>query len=699
MIVRAEGVVPEVTNPRSPGGAGEGWRGDLLQRFAWLLFAFGTPLVAYVSAVRPGPFATAHGPLENASLWLVPATAALVGATAGHTAVRGAALLVVLVLLGAVGARSWGPTPGVLLCPLVASVLATLLFGRRTAALVLVLTGVDLLVFGSLGRAETTPPWSADLLSQTGWIRIAFTYTVLAGSLQLLVSGALKRVEAGLGETREALGASVREREARVAAEQVSREYAERLRQALDAADMGTWEWDTTSGRIVWTGRAEGLLGVAPGAPATIDTFRETVHPADRETVEAAIEAALAGPDDEFTAEHRPAADPSRWLQGRGRVYRDVDGRPVRMRGTVQDVTARHRAEERLRASEERWRRISEATFEGIGFSENGRIVDANEQLARMLGYTTDELVGRPVVECVAPEDRQRVMSAVRSGKGAAYEHRALRKDGSSVIVETRARTLSAGGRELRVTAVRDVSERARLEGELRRAERLAAIGALVGGVAHEVRTPLFSISATIDAMDVHVDRPESERELRALLRSQVKRLSSLMQDLLDYGRPPTLQARPTAPVEAVLRAARRCERMAQQAGVQICTALPEGLPELELDAARIDQVLENLVTNAVQHSPRGSTVGITATWSDVPTPGLRLSVEDEGPGIAPPDLERVFEPFFTRRKGGTGLGLAIAHRLVEAHGGTLTAANRAGRGAAFTVFLPRARAGLARDV
>ena len=313
-----------------------------------------------------------------------------------------------------------------------------------------------------------------------------------------------------------------------------------------------------------------------------------------------------------------------------------------------------------------------------------------NTQLADILGGTAEELVGRPVVELVAPEDRERVAAALRRENAVAYEHRALRKDGTTVLVETRARALTFEGRELRVTAVRDVSERARLEAELRRRERLAAIGALVGGVAHEVRTPLFSISATLDALEADARNGEAEQELKALLRSQVSRLSNLMQDLLEYSRPPRLRLATVSPADAVRQAVSHCQRLAEQSDVRILPQLPADLPEVQLDLGRIEQVIENLIANAVQHSPRGASVAVSGVASRAPRAGVLLSVEDDGPGIPESDLDRVFEPFFSRRRGGTGLGLAIAQRFVEAHGGTLSAANRvAARGATFTVFLP----------
>jgi PAS domain S-box-containing protein len=355
----------------------------------------------------------------------------------------------------------------------------------------------------------------------------------------------------------------------------------------------------------------------------------------------------------------------------------------------ARDVTAQREAEQRLRDSEERLRRISEATFEGIVLSEDGIMVDANAQLAAMLGCRPEELIGRPVLDCVAPEDRARVTEALGSGHASAYEHRALRKDGSVFQVEIRARTLTVQGRLLRVTAIRDLSERTRLEAELRRRDTLAAMGTLVAAVAHEVRTPLFSLSATIDALDAGSATPSQDRELRELLVSQVRRLSNLMGDLLDYGRPPTLKPVVAGIRDPLERAVRACSEEASQGGVQVELAIPAELPPISADPQRLEQVFENLVSNAVQHAPRGSKVRVSVAAEGGERVGLSCRIEDEGSGIPAADLERLFEPFFTKRRGGTGLGLPIAQRFAEAHGGSLTATNRPEGGAMFIVWLP----------
>jgi signal transduction histidine kinase len=167
------------------------------------------------------------------------------------------------------------------------------------------------------------------------------------------------------------------------------------------------------------------------------------------------------------------------------------------------------------------------------------------------------------------------------------------------------------------------------------------------------------------------------------------------MRELLDYGKPSVLRRAPTQLADVLRRAGRTCASLARDRKVTVEERLSGELPVLELDGARVEQAFENLLANAIQHSPPGSVVRIRADLDpEGPDPRIRCTVEDEGPGLREEDLGRLFEPFFSRRKGGTGLGLPIVRRVVEAHGGSVTAGNREGGGACFTVRLPAVREG-----
>ena len=233
-------------------------------------------------------------------------------------------------------------------------------------------------------------------------------------------------------------------------------------------------------------------------------------------------------------------------------------------------------------------------------------------------------------------------------------------------------------------------------QNQLRRARTLEAMGSLVAGVAHEVRNPLFSISATVDALESELGPRPEFTEYADLLRSQVDRLSQLMRDLLDYGRPSVLRRGSTRLAEVVRRAVRSCATLARERQVRVEEELAPDLPPLDIDGARVEQALENLLANAIQHAPVGSVVRVAGRLDTAGRePRACCSVEDEGPGLPAESLDRIFEPFFSQRKEGTGLGLSIVQRVAEAHGGDVTAENRPGVGACFTLFLPVGAAAL----
>jgi signal transduction histidine kinase len=284
------------------------------------------------------------------------------------------------------------------------------------------------------------------------------------------------------------------------------------------------------------------------------------------------------------------------------------------------------------------------------------------------------------------PKTAQTV-AAVLAGRTVVTERLMRHKDGRTVMAELSARRLDDG----RIVAIaRDLTSRLRMEAELRRSQTLSAMGALVAGVAHEVRNPLFGISATLDALEAHVEGGQDLAELPQflqVLRGQLGRLTGLMQNLLDYGRPAALEPHLLPIGSVVALAVTACDPLARQRGVEIRTTVPDGLPLLRLDRDRLSQALINLVENAIQHSAEGGAVSIRAVL--LPEDAVEVAVRDSGPGIAPDDLPHLFEPFFSRRVGGTGLGLSVVQRIVEEHGGRVSAVNCPEGGACLSVRLP----------
>jgi signal transduction histidine kinase len=241
-----------------------------------------------------------------------------------------------------------------------------------------------------------------------------------------------------------------------------------------------------------------------------------------------------------------------------------------------------------------------------------------------------------------------------------------------------------------------DESESAiRLQQALHREEALSAMGTLVGGVAHEVRNPLFGITATVDALSARLGGDRAVAPLVAVMREQVGRLSGLMTDLLDYGRPIASELT-RQPVSAVAsRAIAACIELSRQAGVGVELTGEPASGAVLADEPRLRQVFQNLVQNALEHTPREGRVRVEVRSEPRHgQAGVRCSVRDSGPGFDPAHLPHVFEPFFTRRRGGTGLGLSIVQRIVEQHAGHVAASNHPEGGGVVSVWLPAAPPG-----
>jgi signal transduction histidine kinase len=221
---------------------------------------------------------------------------------------------------------------------------------------------------------------------------------------------------------------------------------------------------------------------------------------------------------------------------------------------------------------------------------------------------------------------------------------------------------------------------------QLRRADRLSALGELSAGLAHEIRNPLGSIEGAVQILGRPKLPDETRREFTDLASNEVVRLKGLLTNFLEFARPQPPRIMATEIGSLLDSVAKLASETATMAGVAVRAESAEGLPAISVDPEQIKQVLLNLVINAVQATPNGGRICLRANregdW-------VRAEVEDEGVGIPSEDLERIFDPFFTTRSNGTGLGLSIAYQIVSQHGGHIATSRNLQRGMAFSVTLP----------
>jgi signal transduction histidine kinase len=220
---------------------------------------------------------------------------------------------------------------------------------------------------------------------------------------------------------------------------------------------------------------------------------------------------------------------------------------------------------------------------------------------------------------------------------------------------------------------------------QLRRADRLSAVGQLAASLAHEIRNPLGSIEGAVDIVERSGDE-NRRREFLGIIKTEARRLNGLLTNLLDFARPRSPQIRPTE-IEAIVRTVLDLTaHNAQQHGIVLTPYVAVGLPQVECDAEQIVQVLLNLTLNAIQASPTGSQISISANRSE---DMILMRVSDEGSGIPDADLDKIFDPFYTTKEGGTGLGLAISHQILAQHRGGIAVERNSGKGMTFTITLP----------
>ncbi len=516
----------------------------------------------------------------------------------------------------------------------------------------------------------------------------------------------------------------------------------ERLRLVMEATSDGIWDWQLATDELYFSDRWYTMLGYAPGEfPASYAAWRDRVHPDDLPAAEAAIAAHLAGHSSGFSIEFRMRTSGGdwKWINGRGKVsLRDAAQRALRVVGTHVDIHDRKLAEEELQLTRFA---IDHASVAIAWARADGRYLYANREMCRILGYGRGELLQMRVVDVDPrpdPETRwQAHWQALQAAGLLTSESERRRKDGSTFPVELSASYFEYCGEAYSIAFVRDISERKRVEAELQKhrqdletlvgertaelrqamrqlvqSEKLAALGHLVAGVAHELNTPLGNARLVAGSLAEQVEDFARACAAGSLYRSQLAAFVGRCQEaarLLDRNtaRAAELisQFKQVAIDQASIRrrtfdlrqtveelfASLRPQFKGHQHRVEL--DVPAGL-QLDSYPGPLEQVIVNLVSNSLLHGFDGVDHGlIRLAAGEIDPDHIRLCYSDNGKGIADSIRDRIFDPFFTTRlgSGGSGLGLYISHNLVSSVlGGTLAVDGQPGQGVRFDIVLPK---------
>ncbi|MGZ8385029.1 MAG: PAS domain-containing sensor histidine kinase [Nitrospira sp.] len=551
--------------------------------------------------------------------------------------------------------------------------------------------------------------------------------------------------------------AYVRDISERKRVDEALRASQERFQLAARATHDGIWDWNILTGEQYWSDRHLELFGLEPNpVMPTYERWIALVHPEDADRVHQATCRHLeTGEPYDIEVRVRMKDGRYRWFRDQGQAQWDSTGRPVRMVGSISDVTERRNAEEAIRKAhaeleqrvdertaelaqanrslkdeiaerksveeavregELRYKLLTEATFDGIAIHDQGVLLDVNAGLERMFGYGPGELMGRSLLDLVADESRDLVLANMQNGVNGPYEAMGRRKDGTTFPGEVVVRPCCYRGKQVRLVAGRDITARkhlelersrhteelerqlaqrtakiAKLEAQRAQAEKLAAMGRLAAGVAHEINNPIAGIKNAFELVKQAVDPAHPHAEFTAMIDREITRVTSIVQNMYQLYRPESGKGEPVELQTMIMDIKALFAKRLDQGRLLLAMDIDSRIRWLCVPRRDMLQVLLNLLHNAIDYSSEGGTIKLTVHMEPA---AIRIAVSDQGTGIHPEDLPHIFDPFFTTKTGGDqkgmGLGLSISQTLVTAMGGMIEVQTQPNGGSTFSVLLPR---------
>ncbi len=499
----------------------------------------------------------------------------------------------------------------------------------------------------------------------------------------------------------------------RVAALRALRASEERLAQATAAHELGIFDWDLSGDHINWSPGTEQRLGLPPGSLSSFTNWRQLIDQNDLEELRRTVALATAERAERFAFRYRlvNCEGAGRTLEGSARSFYDPAGHLTRVVGAVLDITERDDREAALRRREAQLRTVLETVPDAmIVLAGDGSIVQFSAAAEELWGYRASEVVGRHFSLLVPNDelesDQAILQQFVETGEGLVGEvlvGAALTADGRRFPAEMRAGAAHSDGHLLITVFIRDLSERiaadqrlSELNNEIAHVSRQSAMSEMAADLAHELNQPLSATANFLAAARMLIERGEGGARVTDLLRmgsEQTQRAGEIIRRLRAFVARGEVEMR----VESVERTIRDAVELVVVGtghfNLRVTFHLDPTARFILADRIQVQQVLVNLLRNAIQALKlvEPDERQITITSEKLPDQMIAITVTDSGPGLPAQVLETLFSRFTSTKggAGGMGIGLSISKRIIEGHGGMLSAENSPGGGASFRFTIP----------
>lgn len=485
-------------------------------------------------------------------------------------------------------------------------------------------------------------------------------------------------------------------------------EQEQLLNEAQRLANIGSWNLNLETSELVWSDQMYRICGLDPhDFKPTVENSIAFIHPDDRSHIEFAIRRVIIA-NVPFDEDIRITGydDTERIVHVQIRAFRDQTGKTELLVGSVLDITEKKQTEEALYRSEARCRSLFEQAPDAMFIADknNDRIIGANPAASKLLGYNHNELLQKTVTETRVIKHAGKSSSTILNDLDheGAFDGIALRRDGHQIPVEIITKQLEDSNGQLTLSTVRDITDRERVDRELRHAQQMEALGNLAGGLAHSLNNLLVPILLSSQMVEKSLPKNTVDGERMARVILAATHAKDLVARVLTFSRRQEPQ-RENLNIVSLVQESLGLLQTTLPSTVTIEVDLDQDVEPIYADPTQIETVLLDMTSNAaaaMQGKPGILTISLSQETVDSTSVSMRnftdgsyikLTFSDTGKGIDEESKTRIFEPFYTTKEAGqgTGLGLSSVYGIVSQHGGFIEVNSQSGAGTTFDVYLP----------